>query len=256
MVIRKRFGQHFLRAPEFIERIIGVVEPTSRDHIIEIGSGQGALTIPLLKRGFRVDAIEIDRDLAANLRALEEDTDRLRVFCDDALEFDFAALAGEDKMRVIGNLPYNISTPLLFRLMSFQSCIRDMHFMFQREVAQGLTAFAGEENYSRLSVMAACCFETDLLFDVPADAFHPPPAVVSSFVRMVPRAAVSPHELSRLDDIVKRAFSKRRKSIVNALAPLFDEVSLRRMGIDPASRPDAVSAAEYLRMVKCLQPQA
>ncbi len=252
MAMRKRFGQHFLRDPQIVGRIIDLITPPPDNRVVEIGPGEGALTLPLLQRGVCVDAIEIDRDLAARLPSVEPAAGRLRVFCEDALAFDFASLADARAIRLIGNLPYNISTALLFRLMRFRPCIGDMYFMLQREVAHGLAAPAGAADYSRLSVMAAYCFETAVLFDVPPAAFHPPPAVVSAFVRMLPRPGVSPEKTAALDALVKRAFSKRRKTIANALAPLFDEAAWRRMNINPAMRPDAVCVDDYLRMVEYL----
>lgn len=252
MAIRKRFGQHFLRDPEVIARIIDLITPAPDNRVVEIGPGEGALTIPLLKRGVRVDAVEIDRDLAARLRAVAAADDRLRIFCEDVLGFDFTSIADRAMLRLIGNLPYNISSALLFRLMRFQPCIGDMYFMFQREVAHRLVAPVGDADYSRLSVMAAYCFESTVLFDVAPDSFYPPPTVVSSFVRVLPRRGVSPHSIVQLDEIVKRAFSKRRKTIANALAPLFDEAAFRRMDINPASRPGVVSVEEYLRMIEYL----
>ena len=250
---RKRFGQHFLCNPVFVTQIIEAISLKPDDYIVEIGPGEGALTIPMLKHGLQIKAIEIDRDLAAKLRTKEPESGQLQVFCEDVLRFDISSLSPTgDPLRIVGNLPYNISTPLLFHLLKFHSLIHDMHFMLQREVAHTLVARAGDSDYSRLSVLVACFFDTTILFDVPPEAFHPPPAVISSFVQMLPRADIAVSNLKQFDQVVKLAFSQRRKTLVNAISPLLDESSLCEIGIDPRARPDAVSPSEYLRMLEYL----
>ena len=248
---RKRFGQHFLRDPAVVARIVESVAPTPGDNLIEIGPGRGALTRPLLERARRLAAIEIDRDLARGLereaRAWDAPGARLRVYCEDALQFDFARAGAA--LRVVGNLPYNVSTPLLLWLTRFHERVCDAHFMLQREVVARLAAQPGDAAYSRLSVFAACCFDVRPLFDVAPEAFTPEPAVVSSFVRLTPRPAPPPAVRERLDSLVKLAFSRRRKTVANALAPLFDRDALKRLGIDPGQRPQTLRVDQFMKMV-------
>ena len=245
---RKRFGQHFLRDPAVVARIVESIAPAPADNVIEIGPGRGALTWPLLERLERLTVIEIDRDLARELEARGAPAGRLRVHCEDALQFDFAR-AGE-ALRVVGNLPYNVSTPLLFWLVRFHERVRDLHFMLQREVVERLTAQPGDAAYSRLSVMAACCFETRPLFEAPPDAFAPMPQVVSGFVRLSPKPAPPPETRERLDSLVRMAFSRRRKTVANALSPLFDRQALERLGIDPRQRPETLRVDQFMRMIQ------
>jgi len=244
---RKRFGQHFLRDPAVVARIMDSIGPAAADRIVEIGPGDGALTRPLLASSARVAAVEIDRDLARQLRRLDDPAGRLRVYCEDALQFDFARLGGA--LRVVGNLPYNISTPLLFRLVGFHEHIADMHLMLQREVVARLAAQPGDTEYSRLSVMGACCFETQALFDVAPRAFAPPPKVVSSFVRLLPKPAPPPQTRRRLDELLRLAFSRRRKTAANALSGVLDRGALERLGVDPGQRPDTLRLDQFMKMV-------
>ena len=245
---RKRFGQHFLRDQAVVARIIDSVAPAPGDNVIEIGPGRGALTRPLLERLERLAVIEIDRDLARDLEAWGMPGGRLRVHCADALQFDFARAGAA--LRVVGNLPYNVSTPLLFWLVRFHEHVRDLHFMLQREVVARLTAQPGDAAYSRLSVFSACCFEVRPLFDVRAEAFVPRPKVVSSFVRLSPRPAPPPDVRERLDTLVKLAFSQRRKTVANALSSLFDRQALERLGIDPRQRPETLRVDQFMRMIQ------
>lgn len=244
---RKRFGQHFLRDPAVVSRIMDSIAPAAADRVVEIGPGDGALTRPLLARAARVAAVEIDRDLARDLRRLDAPAGRLQVYCEDVLHFDFARLGGA--LRVVGNLPYNISAPLLFRLVRFHEHIADMHLMLQREVVARLAAQPGDAEYSRLSVMGACCFETQPLFDVAPRAFAPPPKVVSGFVRLLPKAAPPPETRRRLDELVRLAFSRRRKTAANALSEVFDRGALERLGVDPGQRPDTLRLDQFMKMV-------
>ncbi len=252
--MRKRFGQHFLRDQAVVARIMESVAPAPGDNLIEIGPGRGALTRPLLERARRLAVIEIDRDLARGLEAWSAPGGRLRVHCEDALQFDFARAGGA--LRVVGNLPYNVSTPLLFRLVRFHEQVRDLHFMLQREVVARLAARPGDAAYSRLSVVSACCFDVRPLFDVPPGAFAPRPAVVSSFVRLLPKPAPPPAVRERLDSLVKLAFSRRRKTVANALATLFDREALERLGINPGQRPETLRVDQFMKMLGTIYKNA
>ena len=246
---RKRFGQHFLHDRRVLERIVGAIAPAADDVLVEIGPGEGALTRVLLDRVDRLVAIEIDRDLAARLQA-EFPPDRLTVHCADALRFDFAALASG--VRLVGNLPYNVSTPLLFHLARYVERVRDMHFMLQREVVERMVAAHSTPAYGRLSVALQTRFRMEKLFNVPASAFRPPPKVESAVVRLVP---LTPQERPEMDwDVFSRtlagAFSARRKRLSNAL-PLA-AADLEALGLDPALRPENLSPQDYVRIAQRL----
>jgi 16S rRNA (adenine1518-N6/adenine1519-N6)-dimethyltransferase len=238
---RKRFGQHFLHDPGVLAKIVAAIAPGAADCMLEIGPGEGALTRLLLAKLNHLSAIEIDRDLAARL-VDEFPPGRLTLHCADALEFDFAALPAG--VRVVGNLPYNISTPLLFRLAACAARLRDAHFMLQREVARRMAAKPSTPEYGRLSVMLQARFAMQQLFRVPAGAFRPPPQVESALVRMVPLAAPPACDAARFADVVRRAFSARRKTLRNALPG----VDFAAFGIDPKLRPENLSAADYARI--------
>ena len=234
---RKRFGQHFLHDPRVVARIVAAIDPRPDDRLIEIGPGEGALTRPLLERVERMDAVEIDRDLAARLIA-EFPAPRLRVHCQDALECDFSAFG--EGLRVVGNLPYNVSTPLLFHLSQSASRVRDMHFMLQREVVERMVAAPSGPDYGRLSVSLQARFRMEKLFRVARGAFRPPPQVESAVVRMVPL-----EKMLRIDEaLLRRAFSARRKTLRNALP----EVDFAAIGIDARLRPENLSPADYARI--------
>jgi 16S rRNA (adenine1518-N6/adenine1519-N6)-dimethyltransferase len=246
---RKRFGQHFLHDRQVLNRIVAAIAPAADDALIEIGPGEGALTRLLLERVRRVEAIEIDRDLAAQLRA-EFPPERLAVHCADALQFDFAAFA--PGMRLVGNLPYNVSTPLLFHLAGFAERVRDMHFMLQREVVERMVARHSTPEYGRLSVALQTRFRMEKLFRVPAGAFRPPPRVESAVVRLVPLA---PGERPQMDwgvfaRTIAGAFSARRKKLSNAL-PL-GAADFELLGIDPGLRPENLSPQDYVRIAQRL----
>jgi 16S rRNA (adenine1518-N6/adenine1519-N6)-dimethyltransferase len=244
---RKRFGQHFLADRSYLQRIVDAIDPRPGESLLEIGPGPGALTAPLIERAGRVTAIEIDRDLAASLRERFGE-DRLTLFEADALDFDYGALA--PPLRVVGNLPYNISTPLLFRLCEFAGRFRDMHFMLQKEVVQRMAARHSTPEYGRLSVMVQHWFAATRLFDVPPGAFRPPPKVESSVVRLVPRAAAERGnvDVDRLRQVVTAAFSQRRKTVGNSLAAFADRALLESLGIDPGARAENLSLADYVRL--------
>ena len=231
---RKRFGQHFLHDPRVLARIVDAVAPSATDHLVEIGPGEGALTVPLLQRTGKLDVIERDRDLAARLREMPGVT----VHEGDALEFDFAQFPAG--MRLVGNLPYNISTPFLFHLARYADRVRDMHFMLQLEVVARMVAGPSTPEYGRLSVALQSRFRMEKLFNVPKGAFRPPPKVESAVVRMIPLE--KPLEVD--EDLLRRAFSARRKQLRNALPG----VDFARAGIDPALRAENLSPEDYARL--------
>ncbi len=231
---RKRFGQHFLHDPRVLARIVDAVSPTAADALVEIGPGEGALTGPLLERTGKLDVIEIDRDLAARLRERAGVT----VHEGDALEFDFARFPSG--LRVVGNLPYNISTPLLFHLARYAERLRDMHFMLQLEVVERMVAAPSTPQYGRLSVALQARFRMEKLFNVSKGAFRPPPKVESAVVRLAPLTT----QLRIDEDLLRRAFSARRKQLRNALSG----VDFERAGIDPRLRPENLSPEDYARL--------
>jgi 16S rRNA (adenine1518-N6/adenine1519-N6)-dimethyltransferase len=232
---RKRFGQHFLHDPRVLARIVDSVNPAREDFVVEIGPGEGALTGPLLARTGRLHVIELDRDLAAGLaqrfRGLE-------IHQGDVLDFDFAKFP--EGMRVVGNLPYNISTPILFHLAAHAARVRDMHFMLQREVVERMVAAHSTKAYGRLSVSLQARFRMHKLFDVSRGAFSPPPKVDSAVVRLVPLET----PLAVDEDLLRRAFSARRKTIRNALAG----IDLEALGFDPKLRPENLSPQDYAKI--------
>ena len=244
---RKRFGQHFLHDRGVVERIVAAVRPSPADLLLEIGPGEGVLTAALAGRAAHLHVIEIDRDLAAHLER-EFDPRQVTVQTGDALLADLRALAGP--LRVVGNLPYNVSTPLLFHLLGQAGCIVDMHFMLQREVVDRMVSPPSCAQYGRLSVMVQHRCRVVRLFTVPAGAFRPPPKVESAMVRLLPRPA---EELAGVDPgrfaaLVTRAFSHRRKTLRNALAPEVDAATLEGLGIDPGLRPENLSFEDYRRI--------
>ena len=244
---RKRFGQNFLVEPTIVRRIVECIDPQPSDHVIEIGPGLGALTGALLERLQQLEAIEIDRDLAARL-AQHHPPERLRLHVADALAFDFAA-AGSD-LRIVGNLPYNISSPLLFRLLECAGSIRDIHVMLQREVVERMTAAPGTREYGRLGVMLGYRFSIERLLRVPAGAFRPQPKVESAFARLRPLTPLPwrAGDESLFRRIVAAAFAQRRKTLRNALAGLVDEGLLRSVGIDPQARGETLSIAQFVAL--------
>jgi 16S rRNA (adenine1518-N6/adenine1519-N6)-dimethyltransferase len=250
---RKRFGQHFLRDPGVIDAIVRAVAAQRSDTIVEIGPGQGAITKSLAARAGVLHAIELDRDLAARLRIEFEDDPRVMIHEADALGFDYGSLAGS--LRIVGNLPYNISTPLLFALLGYRERIQDMHFMLQKEVVDRMAASPGTKAYGRLGIMLGCHFRIDALFDVDRQAFEPPPDVTSSVVRLMPLPAGT-YEISdekQLSQLVAQAFSQRRKTIRNSLRKVVDEATLVSVGIDPGLRPEAIPIADYVRLANTLE---
>jgi len=248
---RKRFGQHFLHDPAVIERIIGAVQPVPGERLVEIGPGEGALTLPLLARGTALTVVELDRDLAARLAARPEAGSSLTVVQGDALKIDLAGLAAPGELlRLVGNLPYNISTPLLFRFVAQAGVIRDMHFMLQREVVERMVAPPGSRTYGRLSVMLAAACRIEHLFDIGPGAFRPPPKVWSSIVRLQPWTdpPFAIPDPARFAEVVRRAFGQRRKTLRNALHGVVDEDAIRAAGCDPGTRAETLPPAAFARL--------
>ncbi|CAN5128113.1 16S rRNA (adenine(1518)-N(6)/adenine(1519)-N(6))-dimethyltransferaseRsmA [soil metagenome] len=253
--VRKRFGQHFLRDAAVLEHIIDAVSPARDDRVVEIGPGRGALTRPLLARLDQLHVIEIDRDLASGLRILEPDTNRLIVYATDAIGFDFSALG--DQLRVVGNLPYNISTPLLFHMLRFHPQVRDMHFMLQKEVVDRMAASPGSRTYGRLSVMLQARCLVEPLFVIGRDAFRPKPAVESAFVRVLPRQdSLELVDTGLFERTVRQAFSMRRKTLRNALKSIAGTADFAAAGIDPGARPETLTPEHFAALANRLARHA
>ena len=249
---RKRFGQHFLTDAATIEQIVAAIQPRDTDTIVEVGPGRGAISDPLAKLAGEFHAIELDRDLAAVIRKRFANQSNVTIHEDDVLKFDFASLGNE--LRIVGNLPYNISTPLLFRLVEFRHVIRDMYFMLQKEVVDRMAAGPGSKTYGRLSIMLGCHMEIMPLFDVPASAFDPPPKVTSSVVSLRPlppdRFEISDQRI--YSQIVAEAFSQRRKTLRNALKASATEDDLIAAGMDPTLRPEQASIDDYVALANLI----
>jgi 16S rRNA (adenine1518-N6/adenine1519-N6)-dimethyltransferase len=248
---RKRFGQHFLVDESIIQAIVRAINPQPGDHLIEIGPGLSALTVPLLQSLDHLTVVEIDRDLAARLRN-QYPAQQLTVIESDALKVDFSALG--QNLRVVGNLPYNISSPLLFHLADSADAVLDQHFMLQREVIDRMVAAPGSGDYSRLSVMLQARYAMQKLFDVPADAFDPPPRVVSAVVRMQPLPASRRKPVSQkaFEQVVARAFSQRRKMLRRCLADWAPVINWDALGIAPTARAEQVSVEQFMSLADSL----
>lgn len=252
---RKRFGQNFLIDDGIIAGIISAIMPRRGDNLVEIGPGLGALTDPLLARLDRLQVVEIDRDLIARLRGLYP-PERLVIHEGDVLEFDFASLG--DDLRVVGNLPYNISTPLLFRFAAYAGHIRDVHVMLQREVVERMVAAPGDSEFSRLSVMLQYRFDMEKLIDVPADSFDPAPKVESAVVRLTPMNPL-PHPARNealFAEVVSRAFSQRRKTLRNTLKGMVSAEQLAALGINAGARAQELSVADFVRIADAVTAPA
>lgn len=248
---RKRFGQHFLTDEGVVEGIVRAIAPAPDDAVVEIGPGLSALTAPLLAQLTRLSVVEIDRDLAARLRR-KYPPERLTVVEADALTVDFRQFGAG--MRVVGNLPYNISSPLLFHLMGAADLVRDQHFMLQREVIDRMVAAPGTADYGRLSVMLQSRYRMVKLFDVPPEAFDPPPRVVSAVVRMVPLGAdrPQPRSAAAFETVVARAFSQRRKMLRRGLADWAPHVPWEDIGIAPTARAEEVGVVQFIKLTDAL----
>ena len=250
---RKRFGQNFLRDEAVIEAIASAIAPDKSHHLVEIGPGEGAITQALVASGCRFDAIELDRDLRTRLLASFSTYDTFRLHSADALQFDFASLQRDGQaLRVIGNLPYNISTPLLFKLLDYGPLIADMHFMLQLEVVERLAAEPGNKSWGRLGVMAQFQCEVEQLFEVPPEAFYPPPKVQSAIVRLTPRQtprwAKVNHE--KLAKVVSRAFAQRRKTLRNNFKDWLTEAQLEAAGVDPTARAETLAIDDFVALTR------
>ncbi|HEX8611539.1 MAG TPA: 16S rRNA (adenine(1518)-N(6)/adenine(1519)-N(6))-dimethyltransferase RsmA [Telluria sp.] len=258
-VARKRFGQNFLTDKLVLDNIIDAIGPEKGQAMVEIGPGLAAMTALLLKRLDHMHVVELDRDLVARLEN-NFPREKLTIHSGDALKFDYGQIPVPEgqKLRVVGNLPYNISSPLLFHLADFAHLIEDQHFMLQKEVVERMVAAPGSKTYGRLSVMLQWRYDMSLMFIVPPTAFDPPPQVESAIVRMVP---VPPgRKLAcdgpTLEAVVMKAFSQRRKVIRNCVAGMFTEAQLVEAGIDPSTRPETVSLEQYVALSNLLKKPA
>ena len=251
---RKRFGQNFLTDQTVLYDIMRAIAPQKDDTMVEIGPGLAAMTKLLLESLDHMHVVELDRDLVVRLQK-QFDPQRLQVHSADALQFDFTSIpvpAGR-KLRVVGNLPYNISSPLLFHLAELAPHVQDQHFMLQKEVVERMVAAPGSKAFGRLSVMLQWRYHMELMFVVPPTAFDPPPRVDSAIVRMIPIAQPLVCDQHLLGEVVTKAFSQRRKVIRNCLAELFSEAELRNAGVDPQARPEAVPTEQYVALANDLQ---
>jgi 16S rRNA (adenine1518-N6/adenine1519-N6)-dimethyltransferase len=253
---RKRFGQHFLHERGVIERILLALSPRDGERIVEIGPGEGALTLPLLARIGTLTAIEIDRDLIPRLRVAAEGIGQLHIVEADALQIDLTALAAGGMLRVVGNLPYNISTPLLFHLLEHAAVVQDMHFMLQKEVVERMGAGPGSKVYGRLSVMLQARCTVEPLFNVPPGAFRPPPKVDSAVVRLqpLPASSIAIRDPGAFDRVVRAAFAQRRKTLRNALQAVADTATIEAAGIDPGSRAEDIDVHAFITLANALAP--
>jgi 16S rRNA (adenine1518-N6/adenine1519-N6)-dimethyltransferase len=254
-IARKRFGQHFLHDKQIIQKIVDAIMPSPGQNIIEIGPGQGALTLPVLKRVGKLHVVELDRDLIPMLKTRCAEKGELIVHQADALEFDFGQLALEAQpMRLIGNLPYNISTPLIFHLIKYSSQIIDMHFMLQKEVVDRMAARPGADAYGRLSIMVQYHCRVSSLFHVGPTAFNPPPQVDSSIVKLVPHRELPyrAKDYVHFANLVKTAFSHRRKTLRNSLRTIVSDENWEDVHIDSQLRPEQLSLGEYVKLSNAL----
>ena len=252
---KKSFGQHFLNDRRYIDWIVSAMTPRTEDFVVEIGPGEGALTLPLLAAAGKLTAIELDTDLIPGLEARAAAAGELHIIHADVLKIDFSALAhshGVPRLRIAGNLPYYISSPILFHCVEHAAAIQDMHFMLQKEVVDRMAAAPGSKVYGRLSVMLQLACRVEPLFDVPPEAFRPPPKVDSAVVRLIPLA---PHELhdarpEHVHAVVKAAFGQRRKTLANALKQLLDSDAIRRADVDPKARAETLAPEAFVRLAQ------
>lgn len=263
---RKRFGQNFLRDQNIIDKIVRAIHPSANDNLVEIGPGQGALTLPLLDKCPNLQVIELDRDLAAALRQKQATFPDLIIHEGDALKFDFSTLMDntakntDTKLRIVGNLPYNISTPLLFHLLNYRELIIDMHFMLQKEVVERMASPPGNKSYGRLSVMTQYFCEVESLFPVAPDCFFPAPKVESAIVRLRPKTTIEPvaEDLNVFKQLVSCCFQQRRKTLRNNLRHWFTEaganpdqlecLNLSELNLDSNARPDTISVSQFVAL--------
>lgn len=256
-VPRKRFGQHFLHDPGILRRIVECVAPQSGERLVEIGPGEGALTLPLLRAAGRLTAIELDRDLIEPLRARAQGIGDLAIINADVLKVDFTALAAGASLRLVGNLPYNISTPVLFHCLEHATAITDMHFMLQKEVVERMAAPPGSKTYGRLSVMLQLRCAVEPLLRVPPGAFRPPPKVDSAVVRLtpLPPQSLPQADFALIEGLVRAAFGQRRKTLSNALSGLATATELDAAGIDPRARAEQLAPSAFVALAQFLSAQ-
>ena len=250
-VARKRFGQNFLVDSGIIAAIVSAIGPQKDQTLVEIGPGLGAITEPLMARLDHLHVVEIDRDLIARLKK-QHTPERMTIHEGDALNFDFATI-GKD-LRLVGNLPYNISTPLLFHLASYVGIVHDMHFMLQKEVVERMVAVPGETDFSRISVMLQYRFHIEWLIDVPPESFDPPPKVQSAFVRLIPKdvSELNAKDPAKFAQVVQTAFSQRRKMLRNTLKSILSDAGFAELGIVPTCRAEDVTVENYVRIANYL----
>jgi 16S rRNA (adenine1518-N6/adenine1519-N6)-dimethyltransferase len=253
---RKRFGQNFLHDQNVIRGIVAAIHPLPGEQLVEIGPGLGALTTPLLAALGEMDAVELDRDLVPQLEQQFAAAGTLRIHNADALKFDFCSLAksDEEKLRVVGNLPYNISTPLIFHLLEQSHCISDMHFMLQKEVVNRLAANPGGGDYGRLSIMVQYRCRVEKLFTVPPGAFNPPPKVDSAIVRLTPHTQLPfpARDEKILAQLVTKAFNQQRKTLRNNMKGLLDAAAIEALGIDPGCRPETLALEQFVALANSI----
>ena len=253
-VPRKRFGQHFLRDEDIIRRIVQAIAPRPGQHLVEIGPGEGAITRPLLREAGEMTVIELDRDLIPRIEAMAAPLGKVGIVHADVLDVDFSALAAGRRLRVVGNLPYNISSPILFHCIDHLDVIEDMHFMLQKEVVERMAAAPGSKVYGRLSVMLQIACTVEPLLDVPPAAFRPPPKVDSAVVRLLPRPARERPlaEHATIARLVRAAFGQRRKTLSNALDGVATVDEMQAAGIDPRTRAEQVAPRAFVELARCV----
>lgn len=254
-VARKRFGQNFLHDQKVIDDIVSAIKPIDGQHLIEIGPGLGALTEPVCEAVSALTVVELDRDLAERLRSHPFIRDKLTIVEKDALKFDLRELYDDQPLRVFGNLPYNISTPLMFHLFKFSDIISDMHFMLQKEVVNRLAAGPGTKNYGRLSVMTQYYCKVIPVLNVPPHAFQPPPKVDSAVVRLIPHKnpPVNVINKQKLDQVCATAFNQRRKTIRNSLKELISETEIESLELNPTVRAETLSLADFSKLANFIE---
>ncbi|MDP2880437.1 MAG: 16S rRNA (adenine(1518)-N(6)/adenine(1519)-N(6))-dimethyltransferase RsmA [Azonexus sp.] len=254
-VARKRFGQNFLVDHGVIAAIVSAINPKRDDVVVEIGPGLGAITEPLMQRVDHLHVVEIDRDLIARLKK-QHAPERMTIHEGDALAFDFASIG--KNLRLVGNLPYNISTPLLFHLADYVDVLHDMHFMLQKEVVERMVAEPGNADFGRMSVMLQYRFYLEWLIDVPPESFDPPPKVQSAVVRLIPKpvSELNAKSQEKLSQVVLTAFSQRRKMLRNTMKGMLSDAGFAELGIAPTLRPEDVSVEDYVRIANYLSAGA
>lgn len=251
-VHKKKFGQHFLHDPGIIRRIVQAVAPKPGDRLVEIGPGEGAITLPLLREHGRLTVIELDRDLIPRIQAAARDVGELDVIHADVLTVDFTQIAAGGSLRLVGNLPYNISSPILFHCLDHAAAVTDMHFMLQKEVVDRMAAAPGSKVYGRLSVMLQLYCSVEPLIKVPPGAFNPPPKVDSAVVRLTPLPAERRHDADPaiVERVVRHAFGQRRKTLSNALHDVATSDQIRAAGVDPKERAEQLAPLEFVAIAK------